>query len=184
MHPSVAEWVPRVLTPKVVKGKRVLEVGSYNVNGSVRPSIEPHAKKYIGVDATAGPSVDEVVDAADLVKTFGAGSFDVVVSCEMLEHAEEWRKALHQMAAVTSDWLVVTTRSEGMPYHPYPDDFWRFRVDQIVAAVEALRFDVVTVEADPYPGHPGVFAAARKPKGWKRPRLSVLDAVKPSEVKP
>jgi len=44
------------------------------------------APEYIGVDIRLGPDVDIVADAATIC---GLGEFDVVVSCEVLEHTEE-----------------------------------------------------------------------------------------------
>ena len=42
----------------------MLEVGSLNVNGSIRPMIESRGpRSYLGVDVLDGPGVDRVVDA-------------------------------------------------------------------------------------------------------------------------
>lgn len=162
MHESVQRWVPTVLTPDVVKGRTVLEVGSYDVNGSIRPSVEAHEPaEYIGVDFQAGPRVDMVVRCEELTATFGRRSFDVVVSTEMLEHARDWRTCITEMASVTRDVLVVTTRSRGFPYHGYPDDFWRFSHDQLTDILCSLGFAEVTVSSDPQV--PGVFGVARRP---------------------
>jgi hypothetical protein len=72
------------------KGKRVLEVGSKYVNGSVRPLIERFCspKEYVGVDIEAGKFVDVILSAEKLVEYFGPESFDVVISTEMLEHIQ------------------------------------------------------------------------------------------------
>jgi hypothetical protein len=49
------------------KGKRILEVGSKYVNGSVRPLIERfcYQKEYVGIDIEAGKFVDIVLPARD-----------------------------------------------------------------------------------------------------------------------
>jgi hypothetical protein len=69
-------------------GKRVLEVGSKFVNGSVRPLIERFCspRDYVGVDIEPGKYVDVVLPAEKLVNCFGPESFDVVISTELLEH--------------------------------------------------------------------------------------------------
>ncbi len=85
MHPQAYGYVRRVARGLDLSQSRVLEFGSYNVNGSVRPLFRD-ASEYIGVDIRSGPDVDVVADAAAVC---GLGEFDVVVSCEVLEHAED-----------------------------------------------------------------------------------------------
>lgn len=108
---------------------RTLEVGSFNVNGSVR-SVIPVT---IGTDMRPGPDVDEVCTASQLIKKFGCESFDNVVSTEMLEHAEDWKNALDNMWGVLKPggMFLLTTRSPGFPLHDYPGDYWRFTVDDM-----------------------------------------------------
>lgn len=159
----------------------MLEVGSYNVNGSVRPLVEAHGPAaYVGVDQSAGPGVDRVVLCADLVDAFGPGSFDVVISTEMLEHVEDWPATVAQLvdALAEDGLLVITTRSPGFPYHPFPIDTWRYTVDGLAAILAAARLE--NVEAVPDPQVPGVFATARKPLGWRAPWADV----DPAEVLP
>jgi SAM-dependent methyltransferase len=63
-------------------GMEVLELGGRDVNGTVR-HLFPLADRYISVDITPGRGVDIVADAADVLVP---GSFDVVVTTELLEH--------------------------------------------------------------------------------------------------
>lgn len=79
MHDAAYTFVMqtvRGLTPK-----RVVEFGSYNVNGSVRPLFWG-ALSYTGVDLRPGPGVDEVGAACDYL----GEPADLVVCCETLEH--------------------------------------------------------------------------------------------------
>ena len=84
------------------KGKRVLEVGSKYVNGSVRPLIERFCtpREYVGVDIEAGKFVDVILPAEKLVEYFGPESFDVVISTELLEHVQNWRLVINNMKSV------------------------------------------------------------------------------------
>src|SRR5262245_30718772 len=112
-----------------VEGKSVPEVGSYNVNGSFRDHICYFGPaSYFGVDVAAGPGVDQVCRVEDLLTAFGAASFDLIVSTEMLEHVAEWRPAVRNLKECVKPWgkLVITTRSYRFPLHQYPDDYWRF----------------------------------------------------------
>lgn len=155
------------------KAKRVLEVGSGDVNGSVRPAVEAHSpKEYIGTDFMAGPRVDQVVDAVDLVKAFGKNSFDVVISTEMLEHAEHWRECVNAMKAVTRDLLIITTRGPGFPLHSYPHDWWRYTTDDFERIFK--DFDIEVNMPDTDPTHPGVFFIGRKSRR-KRVDLSKIE---------
>lgn len=108
---------------------RILEVGSYNVNGSIRAVIPV----TIGTDMRSGPDVDEVCAASQLIKNFGLESFHHVVSVEMLEHAEDWKNALDNIWGVLKPGgsFLLTTRSPGFPLHDYPGDFWRFTVEDM-----------------------------------------------------
>ena len=172
MHPSAMAFACPALTGADVRGKFVLEAGSLNVNGSVRPHVESLGPaSYRGTDMRAGPGVDVVCDAADLPARFGPGSADVVVSTEMLEHAKDWQAAVRGMIGVLAEGgvLVLTTRSEGFPLHGYPEDHWRYSVSAMGVILASAGLDVERLEPDPDPQSPGVFARARKPAGWSWP---------------
>ena len=167
MHGSVSEWVAEVLTRGDVEGRTIAEAGGMDENGTVRPYLEtlgPAA--YIATDMRPGPGVDVVIDAADLPSL---GSFGIVLSTEMLEHAQDWRAAMRGMIAAVEPGglLVITTRSKGFPRHGYPDDWWRFSVPDMRLILERAGLDAEVVQADPET--PGVFAKARKPDGWQWP---------------
>lgn len=181
MHSSVAAWVGRVLTQADIAGRHVLEVGSYDVNGSIRPLVEAlDPASYIGVDQAPGPRVDEVVPAEKLVDRFGADAAEVVICCEMLEHAVDWRACLLAMVKVLrpGGLLLLTTRSPGFPYHPYPEDHWRFPQRVLAGALTAAGCGSYELCADPDPDSPGVFAQARKGDPWRPDprRLAGIDA--------
>ena len=165
MHGSVLAFADEVLGADQVKGRTVLEAGSYDVNGSVRPLVERWGPaSYIGTDAQPGPGVDVVCTAEELPERFGQA--DVVLSAEMLEHAEGWQAAMRGLigALAPGGLLVLTTRSPGFPYHPFPGDFWRFPVPVMRAILECAGLAVERCEPDPEA--PGVFAVARKPADW------------------
>jgi len=93
---AVIEFFVEDVKPEEFRDKRVLEVGSGYVNGSVRPLIERfmRPKEYIGIDIELGKYVDIVLPAEELVEYFGSESFDVVLSTETLEHVKDWRKVI------------------------------------------------------------------------------------------
>lgn len=154
------------LTEAEVKGKKVLEVGARDVNGTLRHTTQTlNPASYLAVDLVAGLNVDEICDAEQLVAKYGKGSFDVVLTTEMLEHVKDWQSCITNLKGVTAPGgvLVITTRSLGFPYHEYPGDYWRFEVEDMERIF--ADWDNVLVQADP--SEPGVFVKATKPKKAK-----------------
>jgi hypothetical protein len=98
----VAEVKARFL--EFFTGKTVLEIGSLNINGTVRTYFENC--KYHGLDVVHGPGVDEVCWAHE----HDGGPYDVVISCESLEHDPYWRLTLKRMAGLLrpGGLLVIT----------------------------------------------------------------------------
>lgn len=170
MNAAILEWVQRNVTPEEIHNRWVLEVGSGDINGSVRPWFEHNqCEGYLGVDANPGPGVDQVVDCEELTSAFDVGAADIVLSCEMLEHVRDWSACLAQLllAVRPGGLLVLTTRSPGFPYHPYPEDHWRFTVAGTRWMLLVAGFLDPLVESDP--SEPGIFVKARKPEGWSWP---------------
>lgn len=199
MHASAMAFACSVLTADNVRGRRVIEAGAYDVNGSVRPHVMTLGPShYLGTDMRDGPGVDLVCAAEDLPSMLGAlnsgaplsGGADVVVSTEMLEHAKDWQGAVRGMVGAVAGGgvLVLTTRSEGFPLHGYPEDHWRFSVDAMRDILTAAGLEVERCEPDPDPASPGVFAKASKPAGWSWPdgTAAAWDAVEvaPASAQP
>lgn len=161
MHPSVALWTQAKVEQHALGGA-VLEVGSYDVNGSVRAFFA--GCDYIGVDMREGPGVDRVAEASAL--PFDAGTFDVVVSTEMLEHDAAFWLSLPEMARVLKPGghLLLTARSTGFPIHDFPSDYWRFSPEAIGVLFALAGLTTVEIVPDPDPQSPGVFGLATKPK--------------------
>lgn len=169
MHDSVRVWLAEVLRREDVEGRHVMEVGSYDVNGSVRPGVEALVPlSYVGIDMRSGPGVDMVADAADLPSLFPAGP-DVVIAASTLEHAPDWKAALSGIVTVLAPGgvLLVTVPSPGYPYHGYPGDYWRFSPETMREITEAAG--LVVEDLRPDPAIQGAFVKARKPAGWVPP---------------
>lgn len=100
----------------LVQGARVLEIGSYDVNGSIRRLFEA-ADSYVGVDLTEGPGVDVIsygheIDHPD-------GSYTLTLSGECFEHDPHWAETFANMARLTRPGGLVafTCASHGRPEH-------------------------------------------------------------------
>lgn len=150
------------LSLEQVQGKRILEVGSYDVNGSLRPIIERWSPTaYVGVDAQSGPGVDVVCFAERLTDAFGVESFDVVVSTGTIEHIRDWRGVIKSIKAVCkrNGTILITTCSRDFPYHGYPYDFWRYEPSDL----EHLFSDCLVEALETDRSAPLVFLKAKKP---------------------
>jgi hypothetical protein len=107
---------------------RVLEVGSLNVNGTLR-DCAPRRSPYLGVDIMAGPGVDIVLQNSHFLP-FKDGRFDATVSSSCFEHAQMFWLTFLEMVRVTKStgYIYLNAPSNGN-YHSYPFDNWRFYPD-------------------------------------------------------
>lgn len=95
--------------------RRVLEVGSLDINGSVRMVFSDC--DYVGLDVAEGKGVDVVCegqkyDAPD-------NSFDVVISCEVMEHNPHWQETFRNMIRICrpGGLVIMTCATTGRPEH-------------------------------------------------------------------
>jgi SAM-dependent methyltransferase len=154
-----------------IQGKRVIEIGSYDVNGSLRSIIESlEPAEYIGVDIVEGPCVDEVCSAEDVLERFGSESFDVVISTEVMEHVKDWQKVISNIKKICKEngIIFITTRSYGFPYHPTPTDYWRFEKKDM----QTIFSDCEILKLENDKEFPGVLIKARKSKKFNEKDLS------------
>ncbi|PVG82766.1 hypothetical protein DDE18_10415 [Nocardioides gansuensis] len=95
---------------------RLLEVGSYDVNGSMR-EVFAKVQEFVGVDLTAGPGVDVVAYGHEVADA--DGSFDATVSGECFEHDPHWQDTFANMVRLTRPGGLVafTCASHGRPEH-------------------------------------------------------------------
>lgn len=151
MTPACLAFGRRVLTPDRIAGARVLEVGARDVNGSFRPIAEALGPAlYVGVDIAPGPGVDLICDAVELAARFGAASFDVVITTEMLEHVADWQAVAWNLVAVLrpGGWLILTTRAPGFARHDWPEDHWRYTAEDLRAIFGDLEIVECTEDRD------------------------------------
>jgi SAM-dependent methyltransferase len=164
-------WVARNITKQEIAGKRIIEVGANDVNGSVRPLVELlEPREYIGIDIVPGPGVDIVCRAEQLVEKFGRDSFDVIISCTTLEHIKDWRATISNMKNIcTPNGLLIIIVPSVWPFHAFPHDYWRYSgedIRQIFADCNILTLKEEQGKTSL------VYAKIKKPKDFKEKDLS------------
>ena len=110
--------------PGFFSAARTLEIGSLDINGSVRRLFD--GGTYIGLDVAPGRGVDIVCKGQD----FHApdNSFDTVISCEAMEHNPEWKPTMVNMIRLCrpGGLVVMTCATTGRKEHgttrTSPDD--------------------------------------------------------------
>jgi hypothetical protein len=114
MHQQAFEFVATVARAYQARGP-VYEIGSRNINGSVR-ALFHDVGLYLGVDVASGPGVDLVADGATYAPPIVPRT---VVCCEVLEHTADAHKIVAQAATVLEPGglLIITCAGEGRVPH-------------------------------------------------------------------
>jgi len=150
-HPAQIEFVAGLKQrfPDYFIRKNVLEVGSLNINGSIRQFFQQC--NYVGVDLGAGRDVDVIAKGEDL--SYADGSFDVVASCECFEHNPEWAKTFGNMVRMSCDLVFFSCATTGRAEHgtrrsnphdaPFCGDYYRnLTEDDVRQEVDLSAFKV------------------------------------------
>lgn len=130
MHFEAFEYVGTHLPEGV---ESVLDLGSFNVNGSARSLFRGGRVEYVGVDIRPGADVDLVMDAGDpaLPDLVGRERFDLVLCLETLEHTPNGPDIIRNAAACLRPCgvLLVTTAGPARAPHgvmggPVTDEYY------------------------------------------------------------
>lgn len=150
MHKSSYQHMQRLVSTHLAPGSalKVVDIGSFDVNGSYRTLFTEPGWQYTGVDLEAGPGVDVVLDSPYRLP-FAAGSVDVVVSGQAFEHIEHfWMTWLEMQRVLRPGGLVFLIAPSRGPEHRYPQDCWRFYPDGYRALAKLGDFELVEVHTD------------------------------------
>lgn len=130
MHDAARQYIAGI----VAGGRyaRVVEVGSRDINGSIRSLVD--AQVYVGVDLEDGPGVDVVGDCRFWSPPWQAS---LVICAETLEHAPEPREVVDACISYLRPGgrLVVTCAGPGREPHsghdggPVDPDEWYQNID-------------------------------------------------------
>ena len=99
--------------PKFFQSVSVLEVGSLDINGSLRDLFQDC--NYLGVDVARGKGVDLVAFGQDL--SFPDRHFDVCLSAECFEHNPHWQATFTNMTRMSSGLVIMSCATTGREEH-------------------------------------------------------------------
>lgn len=104
----------------------IVDIGSFDVNGSARPIFDKPPWQYTGLDITPGPNVD-LVATNPYAWPIADNSYDVVFSCSTLEHVEDlYAWADEAVRILKPGGLLCVISPFVWNVHEYPLDCWRF----------------------------------------------------------
>lgn len=112
--------------------KTIVEVGSRDVNGSIRQFAQPH-HDYIGLDFDSGCGVDVVIEDP-YAFPLETESADIVLTSSCFEHSEFfWLTFLECQRILKPDGLLYLNAPSNGLFHRHPVDCWRFYPDSGLA---------------------------------------------------
>lgn len=166
MHLQAMQWVEQNADRLA---KRVLDIGGRDINGSPR-GLFARAAVYRVMDILPGDGVEIVADAAEWTPD---GVYDVVVCCEVFEHAARWRDicATALTALAPGGQFVATMAGPGRPVHSGVDGlstlhpgehYGNVDPDELRTTLTDQGWTDVVVDYQPNPAD--VRCTARKPE--------------------
>jgi SAM-dependent methyltransferase len=116
-HSEQLEFVDTVrgAFPKFFASACTLEIGSLDINGTIRTFFA--GGNYTGLDVAPGPGVDIVCQGQDYQAP--DDTFDTVISCEVMEHNPYWKETLTNMIRVCrpGGLILMTCATTGRKEH-------------------------------------------------------------------
>ena len=131
----MVEKVKQYIRERVKGDEKTLDIGSLNVNGSLRDLFTD----YIGLDMREGPNVDVVANGHKL--PFDKETFELVTCVETLEHDSNPFKTLDEIYRVLKPGGKVLLAASGIsfPKHDYPSDYFRYTAEGMGALLHRFK---------------------------------------------
>lgn len=123
---AMTEMLKRYDGPKPAS---VLDVGSFDVNGTYRPLVTGLGWHYTGLDVAAGPNVD-IVSPDPYRFPLAEGTYDIVMTGSTMEHVEAiWLWVPELVRVLRPNGMLAIVTHWQFPLHRYPIDCWRIMPD-------------------------------------------------------
>lgn len=131
---------------------KILDVGSYGVNGTYKEIFTHSNVSYLGLDVDHGPNVDFVPNNLYRWDELDTDSFDVVISGQAFEHIEFFWVTISEMTRVLKkDGLLCIIAPNGFDDHRFPVDCWRFFTDGMIALAPYNSLHIVHAHTNSAP---------------------------------
>lgn len=132
MHKSAMlrmKWFVNNYIPKD-KEIKILDVGSYNVNGCYKNLFDNTKATYIGLDMTEGPNVNYVPNDPYKWDEIEDGSIDFIISGNAFEHIEfPWLTITEIHNKLKPGGITCIIAPFAHKEHRYPVDCYRYLTD-------------------------------------------------------
>lgn len=101
--------------PNAFKNRKVLDIGSFNVNGNEKPWFDDC--DFIGLDLLPGPGVDVACPANEYDAP--DETFDTIISCECWEHNPFYKESIMNAIRMLKPggYFIWTCATTGRPVH-------------------------------------------------------------------
>ncbi len=136
-----------IKTALTTSKRKILDVGSYDVNGSYYQLLEniPNIE-YIGLDMSDGPNVNYVPSDPYDWKELENCSFDYIISGNAFEHIEfPWLTICQIYKKLKDKGFVCIIAPNSLEEHRYPVDCYRYYSDGFAALAKWAGFEVINV---------------------------------------
>ncbi len=146
MHKSSMLRMEWFVKHYVTEGKKVLDIGSYEVNGSYKQLFEGMDIQYIGADIEKGPNVDVVLEKPYCWDCFENEEFDYIISGQALEHIEyPWLTMQEIYKKLKGGGIICIIAPNSTREHRYPVDCYRYFGDGLTALAKWANFTILDV---------------------------------------
>lgn len=144
MHDSAYRDAAGFAAKYLAPGQHVLDLGSLDVNGTLRPIVVGAGCTYVGADIRPGKNVDIVLPhGSEWGISIADQRFDVVMSSQTFEHVlQPWETARAVFRVLRPNGLFYVCAPNTHKYHPYPVDCFRFFPEGLKAVLEWAGFTV------------------------------------------
>lgn len=162
MHTAAYNFV-RAARDQNRRSGLVLEIGSRNINGTIRDLFR--GEPYLGIDIWPGAGVDALGNGATFHPPTPPAT---IVCCEVLEHTHDAEGICRNAHAQLAPGGVFIVTAAGFGRRPHsavdgsevrPGEFYA-NVSQVSLEAWLARFDTVEITVDPIAGD--IYAVARK----------------------
>jgi SAM-dependent methyltransferase len=115
----------------------------YGCGGSPYREVLPDLRPYVRADIPPGDGLDLVLDGNGLLPREADGSYDVVISTQVLEHVPDAARYLGEAYRLLRPGGALILTTHGLiPEHGCPHDFYRWTADGLARAMTDAGFVV------------------------------------------